>query len=374
MASEDLSIDEEYKLWRQNCHYMYDFIVETALTWPLLTVEWLPAEEEVLGLLLGTNTSGGDTNYVKVARIALPHGTAAPDAPRPKLKVSRKLVFGDDEVNRARAMPQDLLVVAAIGGAGVVRLFKTNALGLVELHHHGENGFGLDWNRERRGWLVLGADDGLVAVWDSAVPETPVRVMRHRDVVNDVKWHGEHVVGSVSDDATVRLWDSRSGATSGEVQVASNTAVNALAFHPKLEYILATGNGDCTVDIYDLRLLSRKLHTMMGHSDLVSSLQWLPHHDGVLALASQDRRVMVWDLARVGLEQQQDDMEDGAPELVMMHAGHTSAVQDVAWHPTEPWTVASCSDDNVVHVWRVAEKLVSATQGWTDEVDPAVLE
>ena len=64
-----LSVDEEYDLWKSNVPLMYDFVSETRLTWPSLTVQWLPTpvQESDGGfikqeLIIGTHTSGEEGN------------------------------------------------------------------------------------------------------------------------------------------------------------------------------------------------------------------------------------------------------------------------------------------------------------------------
>ena len=42
---------------------------------------------------------------------------------------------------------------------------------------------------------------------------------------------------------------------------------------------------------------------------------------------------MVWDLSRIGDEQSPDDAEDGPPELLFIHGGHTSKVHP----PSRPY-------------------------------------
>eukprot|EP00955_Chlamydomonas_euryale_P034052 349682-Chlamydomonas_euryale.AAC.5 len=64
---------------------------------------------------------------------------------------------------------------------------------------------------------------------------------------------------------------------------------------------------------------------------------------------------MVWDLSRIGDEQSADEAEDGPPELLFIHGGHTSKVSDFAWSPNDDWVVASVAEDNILQVrsgWR----------------------
>ena len=39
---EEQKIFEEYKVWKKHAPYFYDTLYSHALTWPSLTVEWMP--------------------------------------------------------------------------------------------------------------------------------------------------------------------------------------------------------------------------------------------------------------------------------------------------------------------------------------------
>ena len=38
-------IQEEYRIWKKNCVFLYDLIMTHALEWPSLTAQWLPGQE-----------------------------------------------------------------------------------------------------------------------------------------------------------------------------------------------------------------------------------------------------------------------------------------------------------------------------------------
>lgn len=142
----------------------------------------------------------------------------------------------------------------------------------------------------------------------------------HTHIVNDVQYHPfvKHFIGSVSDDLTLQIVDVREQETTKSALSARNghvDAINALAFNPRSEFIIATASADKTIGIWDIRNVREKIHTLVGHNDAVTSLAWHPKESSILGSGSYDRRIMFWDLSRVGEEQMPEDQEDGPPEL-----------------------------------------------------------
>ena len=48
------------------------------------------------------------------------------------------------------------------------------------------------------------------------------------------------------------------------------------------------------------------------------------------------------------VRQAPEDAEDGPPELLFIHGGHTSKVSDFAWNPSDDWVIASVAEDNIL--------------------------
>jgi histone-binding protein RBBP4 len=82
-------------------------------------------------------------------------------------------------------------------------------------------------------------------------------------------------------------------------------------------------------------------------------VQWSPHNETVFASASVDRRINVWDLSRIGEEQTPEDAEDGPPELLFIHGGHTSKISDFSWNLNDPWVICSVAEDNIAQIWQM---------------------
>ena len=69
----------------------------------------------------------------------------------------------------------------------------------------------------------------------------------------------------------------------------------------------------------------------------------------------------MWDLSRIGNEQTPEDAEDGPPELLFMHGGHTNRVSDISWNPSDPWVMCSAAEDNIIQVWQPVSSFLDLT-------------
>ena len=39
--------------------------------------------------------------------------------------------------------------------------------------------------------------------------------------------------------------------------------------------------------------------------------------------------------------------------------GHTANVSDICWNPNDEWVMASVAEDNILHIWQMAENIYS---------------
>ncbi|CAN0564354.1 unnamed protein product, partial [Ectocarpus sp. 12 AP-2014] len=121
----------------------------------------------------------------------------------------------------------------------------------------------------------------------------------HTSVVGDVAWHQQNpkLLGSVGDDRQLLFWDTS-----------------------------MDGSKPTTVIKDPMHLLER--HSSEAGDGEVLGVQWASFDETILGSCSADRRVKVWSLSRIGEEQSPEDAEDGPPELLFIHGGHTSRVGD----------------------------------------------
>uniref|UniRef100_A0A7N9CXV9 RB binding protein 7, chromatin remodeling factor n=2 Tax=Cercopithecinae TaxID=9528 RepID=A0A7N9CXV9_MACFA len=370
---EERVINEEYKIWKKNTPFLYDLVMTHALQWPSLTVQWLPEVTKPEGkdyalhwLVLGTHTSD-EQNHLVVARVHIPNDDAQFDASHCDSDKGEFGGFGsvtgkieceikinhEGEVNRARYMPQNPHIIATKTPSSDVLVFdytkhpaKPDPSGEcnpdLRLRGHQKEGYGLSWNSNLSGHLLSASDDHTVCLWDinagpkeGKIVDAKAIFTGHSAVVEDVAWHllHESLFGSVADDQKLMIWDTRSNTTSKPSHLvdAHTAEVNCLSFNPYSEFILATGSAD-------------KVH-------------WSPHNETILASSGTDRRLNVWDLSKIGEEQSAEDAEDGPPELLFIHGGHTAKISDFSWNPNEPWVICSVSEDNIMQIWQMAENI-----------------
>lgn len=397
---EERIINEEYKIWKKNSPFLYDLIMTHALEWPSLTCEWLPEvirpdgkNYSVHRLLLGTHTSSDDPNYLIIAGVHLPNEETQFDASsydsekgefggfkslQGKIDIEIKICH-EGEVNRARYMPQNPCVIATKTPSSDVLVFdytkhpskpEPNSIcnPQIRLKGHSKEGYGLSWNKKTSGYLLSSSDDGTVCLWDINGNPKDAKLLdslrtftSHTSVVEDVSWHNHHesIFGSVGDDMKLNIWDIKNSNSTKPVNSvdAHSGEINCIAFNPFNEFVLITGSADKTIALWDMRNLKEKLHVFESHKDEIFQIQWSPHCETVFASCGTDRRVNVWDLSKIGEEQTAEDAEDGPPELLFIHGGHTAKVSDFDWCNNESWIVASVAEDNVLQIWQMAENI-----------------
>ncbi|KAI6154005.1 WD40-repeat-containing domain protein [Pisolithus tinctorius] len=412
---ENKLINEEYKIWKKNAPYLYDLVITHALDWPSLTCQWFPDKESppnkpytVHRLLLGTHTSGQSQDHLQIATVQIPK-RSGPSAekldrsdyddergelgghtipPQPRIQIVQRINH-PGEVNRARYMPQNPDLIATKAISGEVLIFdrtkhssEPERGGLckpdIRLVGQTKEGFGLAWCPTKAGHVLGASEDMTICHWDvnsyTKAKNTiePTTVFKgHTSVVGDVDWHPtkENVLASVGDDKLLMLWDTRAPTEPTTKVRAHDREILACAFNPAFEHLIITGSADKTIVLHDVRAATKKLHTFESHTDEVLHLAWSPHTASVFASASSDRRVNIWDLDQIGVEQTPDDQEDGPPELLFIHGGHTARPSDFCWAPGEGeiWTAATTSEDNIVMVWQPTMRIWAGDEVKIDE-------
>ena len=130
---------------------------------------------------------------------------------------------------------------------------------------------------------------------------------------------------------------------------------------------MITGSADGTVAVWDTRNVKTKLFCLRGHTKDVNNVRFSKMHSNLLASSSHDRRIMIWDLSRFDKPQTPEEKEDGPPELLFVHGGHTDRPADISWNLNERLMMASTADDNVLQVWHMAEEIYAGDDDDDDD-------
>lgn len=317
---EERLIDAEYKIWKKNTPFLYDFVLTHALEWPSLTCQWLPtvrkagetAEEH--SLLLGTHTTG-EQNYLMMASCVVPtdddvvesnDNTTSATSPKSaaadvhydeekneiggfgrnanssvgKIEIRMK-VKHEGEVNRARYMPQNHFIVATRGPSAEVYVWDMSKHPSFPVENspfapqavcvgHSKEGYGLCWSPHdaQKGYLLSGSEDTTLCLWNvesilgknaSTKPGTQIPAM-----------------------ATFK----------GHTDV-----VEDVDWHPKDPNMIGSVGDDRTVRLWDIRHPDKGATTTItdAHEKDINCISFNPEKEYLFATGSADKTVAVWD-------------------------------------------------------------------------------
>lgn len=376
-------INEEFKIWKKTVPLLYDTIYTQALESPLLSVQFLPSytvsedkNKISVQAVFGTNTSGREQDHIKLAQLELPSTLAADFAdfsvgdsiPIPlngdsagsfKILLSWK---HPGEVNKIRVSPNGEKVIT-FDNQGVVHCYNLQDETPKDFSYHQSEGYALEWVSETE--FLSGANDKRIAMWDLN-SSSPIKEFKsHSAVVNDISYSSAAKVlfGSVADDFYTHIHDIRAPEESPAIQIENGHIQNAIAFHPLILSLFATGGKDNVVNLYDARNTKEPFRKLFGHNDLVVGLTWdnssEPNH---LYSWGLDKRVITWDLTKLSEEVTYPSAETAEtkkrnratedPCLAFVHGGHTNRINDVAVHPRVGNLFASVGDDNLLEFYK----------------------
>lgn len=169
----------------------------------------------------------------------------------------------------------------------------------------------------------------------------------HTDAVMSLSWNPIHqqVIASGSADKTVKLWDvTKADSDSGECNATTFShhrgKVQAVQWHPKEGTLLATGSYDRTIGLLDARTGGDSVKRVKIQSDC-EALAWDPFHPEYLTVACEDGSLICWDVRK---------FETSSPAWSVL-TSEFGGLNDLAYNPTIPGMIATCSIDKTVTLW-----------------------
>ena len=392
ISEEEYQIEEEYKIWKKNSPYLYDILLTSGTEWPSLTIDWLPILDisnksyfSVQKMIIGTITNGKEPDYLMIAKARLPininllsdikdnpyiNKDAINSFSKPensKIEIETKILH-EGEVNKARSMPQKnkyqiIATKTIIGEIHIYDYFKHPPKPLDnkikperKLIGHNKEGYGLSWSIIKEGYLLSGAYDKLVCLYDiNSISDEPIlKYNDHTDLCEDVSFHkkSDYIFASCGDDNKIYLYDYREKKSIMNV-TAHESEVNSIDFNPLNEFLLISASSDKTCALWDIRNINLKLHSFIHHNEKVMGVKWNNKLVNIFASYGDDRRINIWDISQIGKNISNDDNDDGPSELIFTHGGHTDKVNDISWNKNDELMCASVAENNVVHLWEM---------------------
>ncbi|GAM88803.1 hypothetical protein ANO11243_068370 [Dothideomycetidae sp. 11243] len=227
--------------------------------------------------------------------------------------------------------------------------------------------------------LLSGGADASIAVWDldAASPDEDRQVIHHplgrvtKSAFGDSQTHGAGITHlsfypfdslaflSSSYDHTLKLYSSETLTSSASFDLASVVYSHALS--PIASHLLVA----CATQHPAVRLVDLKsgasTHSLAGHGGAVMSVAWHPKLEHVLASGATDGSVRVWDIRRSASSLGVLDMDDstGIVDLTAMGVdyrkrqrgkAHSASVNGVLWTDGGDYMVTS-GHDQTMRVW-----------------------
>ncbi|KAK6464340.1 WD40-repeat-containing domain protein [Scheffersomyces coipomensis] len=387
-------VNEEFKIWKKTVPLLYDTIHSIALDSPSLVFKWLPSytysnnkDTITAKFLIGTNvvenSNTNNSNYLKIGSINLP-SSLAPDFSKPISKPSTSnsdfstsnFIFNigwkqSSEIDKLSLSP-DASKILSFNSDGIVRSYNLDNDDVIDYKYHKQEGFALEWITNEE--FISGSNDSQIALWNINKPSTPIQLFKdHFGAVNDLSVNSKipQIFGSVSDDYTTQIHDSRVSITSEDstvVKIQNKYIQNSIKFHPSLETVYITAGKDNVISLYDLRNPTLPFRKFFGHNDSIIGLNWNIDDSTTFTSWSLDKRVITWDLKNLEEEFIYPTSENGNegskkrssnnnnnkvdPCLKFIHAGHTNRINDIGLHPTIKNLYGSVGDDNLLEIWQ----------------------
>mmetsp|Transcript_40541 Transcript_40541/g.82878 ORF Transcript_40541/g.82878 Transcript_40541/m.82878 type:complete len:477 (-) Transcript_40541:214-1644(-) len=212
--------------------------------------------------------------------------------------------------------------------------------------------------------LVTASKDGTLRTWDAATCRSVHVLSGHMASVTAVRWSGQGLVMSSSEDRSIKVWDPEKGilcrSLEGHAHWVNHIALStdhvmrnappnakAAALTPQQRYDLALGgdgvermvsaSDDHTMYLWEPSRSKKPLTRMTGHVQPINHVSFSPN-GRLIASASFDKSVRLW--------------HGATGKYLATLRGHVGAVYQVAWS-SDSRLLVSASKDSTLKLWDV---------------------
>lgn len=409
MSDLNEQIQTNYRIWKKNTPFLYDYLTTYSLLWPSMSVQFFPDLERVTNtkdsisdsdannhdvliqrLVLGTFTLGQAIDNISILQLPCyenlnknlnidkmtynPHKLEFElnKVPKKKMSVLQKINHSGD-VNKLRYMPQNPDVIASGNNFGELFIYDRTKhssykntiedseiakpqlqLGTVS-DGEGQDIFAIDWNKQKQGEIISGSMSGVINVYDLQTQLTseskrhimPLQTHQTDGSINHIEWMPDHdsLFSIVKENGEFMLYDTRENKAIITQRLSPN-AINSFNINPSDLKYFSTGDNEGTVQIWDIRTITHQKPVFNLSSIHQESITQVKWHPRYHnILGSCSFDKTVKLLDLNKLTHNQDP-------VLFIHAGHMLGVNDFDWSLHDDWMVSSVADDNSVHVWK----------------------
>ncbi|KAL9245263.1 hypothetical protein vseg_018937 [Gypsophila vaccaria] len=234
--------------------------------------------------------------------------------------------------------------------------------------------------------FVSASKDGDARIWDVSLKRCVMCLSGHTKSVTCVKWGGDGLIYTGSQDCTIKVWETKEGKLIRELKVHGHW-VNSLAL--STDYVLRTGafdhksleynspeemkeaafdrynkvrgnaperliscSDDFSICIWEPSETKHPKFRMTGHQQLVIHVVVSPD-ERLVASASFDKSVRLWNIS--------------TGKFVTVFRGHVGPVYRICWSPDSRFLL-SASRDSTVKVWDIRTMKLLHDMPGIDEV------
>ena len=207
-------------------------------------------------------------------------------------------------------------------------------------------------------WLITGAEDHVVKVWDVRNRTVKHRLVGHdTDIYSvDTSANSQFII-SGSGDKKAKLWNLETGKhlTTLGGEFGPTDGITSVSVSPTSQHV-AAGSLDKIVRVWDVES-ARLVRQFEGHRDSVYSVAFAPDGRNLLS-GSLDKTLKLWDLAA----------SQPSSQCRLSFSGHKDFVLSVTFSPDGRWLMSG-SKDRTVQFWDPRQSTTCVTlQGHKNSV------